>query len=474
MWHLTFLVLCLFHCTWARFVAYFDRYLKEEWFALTGGRVRHTTPDAPCLRSFDADPRLLTASGGSLWGGVRRMLQQLKKCSFLGGRYVIFAPALLQSRAWRLEAPPRRSHVFVRLHGPQDAQLAVELSERLGDAFGAPKPAWYLQPSNWKSRPSRHGFTPSSLTLGYFDRMWGMWSTRLQVNSRQRTVMCAIPKVGLSQFYMLMQRIGLVNASYSDFADPNLRFADRVVAWFASHDYWRDVRWKFIVFVRDPLERFLSAFNDKCLQPSTHCGVDVRQGWANVTLSSSLHEKVRAFRLFVAVPIPTRTMLQNDHWILQSLYLLYGCQFTWQRVDFVGLMSSDQTGMNFQVRMMLHNILGFSWAVASSMAESYFPSTGFASEHAAKHHKINRGQAARTFQTFYSHKDTLHKVLRYVRQDYIAFGLPLPRWAADLVNASWERWGGVTKKGLNRATCTSHSSSIFLCPGNHMNSTRRV
>lgn len=409
------------------------------------------------------------------------MLQQLKKCSFLGGRYVIFAPALLQSRAWRLEAsgmgpigevlsqvwaseaevelesriqsqnvsnqqfhalshlgvcvpptcvrslerqvgwhvvlkklglrgaygqaPPRRSHVFVRLHGPQDAQLAVELSERLGDAFGAPKPAWYLQPSDWKSRPSRHGFTPSSLTLGYFDRMWGMWSTRLQVNSRQRTVMCAIPKVGLSQFYMLMQRIGLVNASYSDFADPNLRFADRVVAWFASHDYWRDVRWKFIVFVRDPLERFLSAFNDKCLQPSTHCGVDVRQGWANVTLSSSLHEKVRAFRLFVAVPIPTRTMLQNDHWILQSLYLLYGCQFTWQRVDFVGLMSSDQTGMNFQVRMMLHNILGFSWAVASSMAESYFPSTGFASEHAAKHHKINRGQAARTFQTFYSHKD---------------------------------------------------------------------
>lgn len=146
---------------------------------------------------------------------------------------------------------------------------------------------------------------------------------------------------------------------------------------------------------------------DNPRKPSTHCGDDLRLGWENVSSSSHWREKLRAFRVFVSLPIPTAKMLQNDHWIPQSVYLLHGCQFTWQRLDFVGLMTSDKWQMNLQVRAMLQK-LGLSLDLACQLADQYFPIQGFASKFMERHANIHRnlgGSKGNIFRAFYGGKD---------------------------------------------------------------------
>ena len=79
------------------FQYHFQRYLNQEWAFIRLGR--HREPDASeCLRKFDGGYQL--HSGQSLWGAWE---QQFQDCSKLRGRYIIFCPALRQSRAWRLD-----------------------------------------------------------------------------------------------------------------------------------------------------------------------------------------------------------------------------------------------------------------------------------------------------------------------------------------------------------------------------------
>ena len=79
------------------FQYHFQRYLGQEWAFIRQGR--QCEPDASeCLRKFDGGYRL--HSGQSLWGAWE---QQFQDCSKLRGRYIIFCPALRQSRAWRLD-----------------------------------------------------------------------------------------------------------------------------------------------------------------------------------------------------------------------------------------------------------------------------------------------------------------------------------------------------------------------------------
>ena len=319
-----------------------------------------------------------------------------------------FDGATQQSRS------PKRSQVLLRLGSQQELQAAREVRSVLATPL---YPSWYLQPFNWQARPSRLGFPIPTLTRTFFETRWGMYVVRLQIILRKRVAFCPIPKVGLTQFYMLMNRVGHVNVSYTDFLDSGSRFDVRVAGWFAAHDYWRDPRWKFVVFVRDPLERFLSAFLDKCLKPSPHCGDDDKVGWQNVSRSSSWAEKLRAFRIFVALPVPTPKMLQNDHWIPQSLYLQHGCGFTWQRLDFVGFMTSDKWRMNVQIRAMLHS-LGLSLHRAGQLADEFFPVQGFASSFLEGHANLHRGEPnGRLLRRFYGHKETIQQVLRFSRQE---------------------------------------------------------
>eukprot|EP00438_Fugacium_kawagutii_P002828 Skav214114 [mRNA] locus=scaffold1185:373580:374659:- [translate_table: standard] len=333
---------------------------------------------------------------------------------------------------------PKRSHILMRLHGSAlDLHAAQEMKAQLSKPG---LPSWYLQPFNWKVRPSLHrGFQGVAKTRDFFASRWGLFQDRLQIILSKRQALCSIPKVGLTQFFMLMQRVGQNNVSYGHFNKAESRWETRLSGWFASNIFWGDPRWKYAVFVRDPLERFVSAFVSKCMKPSASCGDDMKMFWGNVSSVSPLVDQVRAFRLFVALPVPTPKMLEDDHWIPQSVYLLHGCGFPWQRLDFVGLMTADKIQMNIQVRAMFHQF-GFSLERAAKLADEHFPRKGFANERHERHSNIHGkiGHVHSRFRAFYSRKETLQQVMRYVRQDYFAFGLKLPEWTRGLTNRTIE------------------------------------
>ncbi|CAJ1386970.1 unnamed protein product [Effrenium voratum] len=333
---------------------------------------------------------------------------------------------------------PLLAKVRLRL-GPSEAEAGYSL-QRLLETRPLEAPAWYLWPAAWPARPPRTAFRMALPTAFYMAFHWGLYITRLHASSRHRVALCAIPKVGLTQFFFMMHRIYGLNKTLDDLSHAASRYDERKVHYSLHYDFWKDPRWKFVVFVRDPLERFLSAFLDKCLKLSTHCREDHRRGWENVTDRSGLPEKVRAFDFFVAQPVPTLGMLEDDHWILQAVYIEFGCSFWWQRLDFVGLLTADKAAVNFQVREMLHGVFGFSWRSAVQLADEFFPKRGFSTEVDADHSNIYReGQqdrATAALRTFYRKKDTLHRVLRYVWQDYVAFRMRLPRWAQPLANVS--------------------------------------
>ena len=245
--------------------------------------------------------------------------------------------------------PPGRGRIRLRMSRREDAARAHQLILLLESLKGgAPFPSWYLNPSSWQLRPNRAAFVARSATQDYFRREWSVFTYRLHLNHQHRYGLCSIPKVGLLQFFLLNCRLSGQNATYEDVLEPGV-LLNRHLRGLLSQVYWKRREWKLAVFVRDPLERFLSAFVDKCLQLSKNCPEVHRHGWEDVSQKSPLADQIRAFRTFASQALPTPVMLKEDHWIPQSLYLSHGCSFIWQRLDFVGLLTSDRPAVNWQV-----------------------------------------------------------------------------------------------------------------------------
>ncbi|CAE8718958.1 unnamed protein product [Polarella glacialis] len=199
--------------------------------------------------------------------------------------------------------------------------------------------------------------------------------------------------------------------------------------------YLKNPAWKYAVFVRDPVERFLSVFIDKCLNPrdkyrNPQCEEVSRIGWEEVSWESRLDDQVRAFEAFVAQGLPTPGMSSNDHWTLQSTYITEGCNFALSRINFMGLLTSDRKAVNLQVREMLHSIFGLSVHRAALFAQEHFPESGHASLAAERH---SHGASEKAL-AFFRQRETLASVLRYVGPDYPALGLELPPWVQVMLS----------------------------------------
>lgn len=176
--------------------------------------------------------------------------------------------------------------------------------------------------------------------------------------------------------------------------------------------------WKFAYFLRDPLERYLSAFGSKCVP---HVDGKVRDGGLNCCGevikqpdSSEAYAKVFAHRTSRdrADGIP----LFNPHWVPQQQIIHEQCgwdRFSPHNADYIETLNGD---VNSKVKTMLSHT-GVHVKDFEALVDTYFPIAG-----------PNANKASTTssdFDLFYKEPVTVEAVASLYESDYAV--LPLRR-----------------------------------------------
>ena len=198
------------------------------------------------------------------------------------------------------------------------------------------------------------------------------------------------------------------------------------------------------VFLRDPLERFLSAYIDKCYKPvhrrsHLHCEPNIlfnnpstkdtlMKGLYNQTDGAILQAK-EAFEMYV----DTIPLKWNMHFIPQSLYC-DGIYRTLDDFDFVGTMGP-------QFYKDLHTLSNRYGGRFGEEVHKVFD----LDKHVAEN-TINQGvetSAPKYVKIFYSPR-SLRRVLEYLSIDYIFLGMDVPHWAHEILEHEKDQFGSAT------------------------------
>jgi hypothetical protein len=187
------------------------------------------------------------------------------------------------------------------------------------------------------------------------------------------------------------------------------------------------------IFLRDPLERFLSAYMDKCFKTlhrgtHQHCEPNLLHDNPSTrdTLMKGLYDvkdgavvrKKEAFEMYVDT-VPLRW---NMHFFPQSLYC-NGLYRSLDDYDFVGTMGPD---FYKDIDEVAHRYGG--------RFEKEVHKVFDADKH-VEEDTVNHGvetSAPKFVKEFYSPR-SLRRVLEFVSIDYVFLGLPVPQWAHEIL-----------------------------------------
>ncbi len=192
------------------------------------------------------------------------------------------------------------------------------------------------------------------------------------------------------------------------------------------------------VFLRDPLERFLSGFLDKCvrrLDSNNHCEPIFVFGKSNPNndgvvpekspIESMLWDKRRTFQAYV----DTFPLTWNMHFFPQSFYC-GGLYKTIGDYDFVGSMGdnfyNDLDAMQKRypgLETGMERIFHLSRELSS--AKRIFRKGN------SKNRGVETGAASQALDYYTPH--TVRRVLEYYAIDYVSLGLPIPEWAEEML-----------------------------------------
>lgn len=188
----------------------------------------------------------------------------------------------------------------------------------------------------------------------------------------------------------------------------------------------RDSQSKQIIFLRDPLERFLSGFLDKCVRDKRATGIHCEPLVVFKKSSGVVDEFIPEYKTGVSfdasklfeIYVDTFPLRWNIHFFPQSLFC-GGLYSELPKYDFVGNMGD---------KFYLH-LERFSnqFPILKPFMEDQF--------HLAQMGDHNNGvetKAASHTESYYTPR-TLRKVLEYMSIDYVMLGLPIPRWAEDML-----------------------------------------
>jgi len=222
------------------------------------------------------------------------------------------------------------------------------------------------------------------------------------------------------------------------------------------------------VFLRDPLDRFLSGFLDKCVRRLDfvdHCEPiavfapqknnknnakkrtknDNDNEYNRFPIDTMLWDKKRTFQAYV----DTFPLSWNMHFFPQSLYC-GGLYKTIDDYDFVGSMGEefyrDLDSMRKRYPGLvpgtegvfdLSHKLGIVGAGGSSSSSSgkaieTATATATAKTTGSNTRGVETGAAGKVLDYYTPH--TVRRVLEYYAMDYVTLGLPIPRWADEMLS----------------------------------------
>lgn len=176
-----------------------------------------------------------------------------------------------------------------------------------------------------------------------------------------------------------------------------------------------------IVFLRDPLERFLSAYLDKChpihirMDQRKHCKpYEIFNFSEKTELTDSIyHHPKRLFEAYIdALPLK---------WDVHFLPMSLQCDGLYRRLpeyEFVGTM-----GPSFHEDLgRLEHMYGEKLEAALKKTYKVDPTTG----------KIHHGKAPTHVLQYYT-AESVRRVLRYLSIDYVKLRLTVPDWAEEML-----------------------------------------
>jgi len=170
-----------------------------------------------------------------------------------------------------------------------------------------------------------------------------------------------------------------------------------------------------IVFLRDPLERFLSGYIDKCITNKNegHCEP-----------ADILHNKEgvdRDRRAMFEMYVDTMALRWNLHFFPLSFYC-GGLYRTLGSYDFVGTMD----------RNFYHDLGALGDKFGDNMTKAL--EEVFDASHQIRMNTINVGKETRApdlVRDYYSGR-SIRRVLQYLSIDYVKLNLPVPGWAREM------------------------------------------
>eukprot|EP00928_Gymnodinium_smaydae_P059585 TRINITY_DN4296_c0_g1_i5.p1 TRINITY_DN4296_c0_g1~~TRINITY_DN4296_c0_g1_i5.p1 ORF type:complete len:392 (+),score=57.41 TRINITY_DN4296_c0_g1_i5:60-1178(+) len=255
----------------------------------------------------------------------------------------------------------------------------------------------------------------------------GKWSNRLLLPSA-KLAFCYIPKVACNQMTRLFNALNGVGpdlflqeggAGGSVQSDWEFQLSTDLKLPYDWSKVSRENGWKFAVFTRDPLERYLSAFLSKCVP-----GPDGRIESGGVNChgkvidwrAPSLAEQVRAFEARVERDSSRGFPALQEHWDPQ-VEILRRCgwdKFEPSSLDFVGSLSGD---VNAQVKAMLRVV---NRTDGGRIVDRLFPA-----KQVSGHSSGSRGHIT----DFYRNQTVTRAAALLYSNDYTMLQIPLPTWA---------------------------------------------
>jgi hypothetical protein len=270
---------------------------------------------------------------------------------------------------------------------------------------------------------------------------------------------CAIEKIGTKQFRRLQCWL-----NYHINGTTNLN--GNICKWNGTQQQPPPIPPKRVVFLRDPLERYLSAFLDKCLDHhnriyESHCAP--QQVFASETNERLVYDisdddPIKFFEAYV----DTMPLRWNVHFFPQGIYC-DGLSRTLGDFDFVGHMDGprfyedlhrlgqqygggggggddEQQQQHNELEAALETIFDVSQRRRQQRLSDTFTTTTTADDH---HHPPNNNNNNKTYTytetsaatqvyKFYNAK-TVRRVLEYLAIDYMTLGLRIPDWAEELL-----------------------------------------